>query len=136
MFSFRTTPLEDQLDRALMDGKVGCFCTQNCWDTARGRYLYDLFRQRGNLSALFMPQGAELTPGTNHIVFEVDQLKDLHAVVVEIQDAGARYFNYTKDVFRLMEDLCSMGEASCPLRGRSYQSGRTLCGRHHACGPR
>ena len=115
MFSFRTTPLEDQLDRALMDGRVGCFCTQNCWDTARGRYLYDLFRQRGNLSALFMPQGAELTPGTNHIVFEVDQLKDLHAVVVEIQDAGARYFNYTKDVFRLMECLNALGEASPAL---------------------
>ena len=115
MFSFRTTPLEDQLDRALMDGRVGCFCTQNCWDTARGRYLYDLFRQRGNLSALFMPQGAELTPGTNHIVFEVDQLKDLHAVVVEIQDAGSRYFNYTKDVFRLMECLNALGEASPAL---------------------
>ena len=37
MFSFRTTALEDQLDKALLDGRVGCFCTQNCWDTAHGR---------------------------------------------------------------------------------------------------
>ena len=40
MFSFRTTRLEDQLDKALMDGKVGCFCTQNCWDTSSDRYMY------------------------------------------------------------------------------------------------
>ncbi|MBR7003801.1 MAG: hypothetical protein IKI00_02360 [Bacteroidales bacterium] len=65
MFSFRTTALEDQLDKALLGGRVGCFCTQNCWDTARGRYMYDLFRERGNLKAVFSPMGAELTPGTN-----------------------------------------------------------------------
>ena len=33
MFSFRTTALEEQLDKALLEGKVGCFCTQNCWNT-------------------------------------------------------------------------------------------------------
>ena len=42
MFSFRTTPLEDQLDRTLHEGKVGCFCTQNCWDTGRTRWMYDI----------------------------------------------------------------------------------------------
>ncbi len=108
MFSFRTTALEDQLDKALLDGRVGCFCTQNCWDTARGRYMYDLFSERGNLKAVFSPRDAELTPGTNHISFSEDALKDLDAVVVEIQDAGSRYFNYTKDVFRLMEVMAGM----------------------------
>lgn len=109
MFSFRTAPLEDQLDKALLSGRVGCFCTQNCWDTARGRYMYDLFRERGNLAAIFKPKDAELTPGTNHIAFSVSDLKDLDAVVVEIQDAGSRYFNYTKDVLTLMEALNGMG---------------------------
>ena len=98
MFSFRTTALEDQIDKALLDGRVGCFCTQNCWDTARDRYMYDLFRERGNLAKVFMPRDAELTPGTNHIVFETGDLEDLDAIVVEIQDVGSRYFNYTKDV--------------------------------------
>ena len=105
MFSFRTTALEDQLDKALLSGRVGCFCTQNCWDTARGRYMYDLFRERGNLAAIFNPRDAELTPGTNHITLDPSALSSLDAVVVEIQDAGARYFNYTKDVFLLMETL-------------------------------
>ena len=110
MFSFRTTPLEDQLDKALLYGKVGCFCTQNCWDTAKGRWMWELFRERGNLEAVFTPRDAELTPGTNHIVFEADALARLDAVVVEIQDVGVRYFNYTKDVMQLMEMLRLLGD--------------------------
>lgn len=105
MFSFRTTSLEDQLDKALLEGRVGCFCTQNCWDTERGRYMYDIFRERGNLQMIFSPRDTELTPLTNHIEFDIEDLKGLNAIVVEIQDAGARYFNYTKDVLRLMDAL-------------------------------
>ena len=55
MFSFRTTPLEDQLDKALLSGKVGCFCTQNCWDTVHDRYMYQLFQERGNLESCSIP---------------------------------------------------------------------------------
>ena len=110
MFSFRTTPLEDQLDKALTDGKVGCFCTQNCWDTSSDRYMYQIFRERGNLVRLFQPEDAELTPGTNHIHFDSESLKGLNAIVVEIQDVGSRYFNYTKDIFRLMMLLMVIDE--------------------------
>ncbi len=110
MFSFRTTSLEEQLDRALHDGRVACFCTQNCWDTERGRYMYDIFRERGNLALIFNPRDTELTPNTNHIEFSREELRGLNAIVVEIQDVGARYFNYTKDVFRLMDSLKSMGD--------------------------
>ncbi|MDE7128468.1 MAG: DUF1343 domain-containing protein [Bacteroidales bacterium] len=110
MFSFRTTSLEEQLDKALTEGLVGCFCTQNCWDTEKGRYVYDIFRERGNLKMIFSPRDTELTPQTNHIEFEMEQLKGLNALVVEIQDVGSRYFNYTKDVFRLMCMLKEMKE--------------------------
>lgn len=115
MFSFRTTSLEEQLDKALLEGRVGCFCTQNCWDTQRGRYMYDIFRERGNLSIVFSPRDTELTPGTNHIEFEEKDLKDLNAIVVEIQDVGTRYFNYTKDLFRLMDMLKEMKEEAPSL---------------------
>ena len=115
MFSFRTTSLEEQLDRALLEGKVGCFCTQNCWDTQRGRYMYDIFRERGNLQIVFSPRDTELTPDTNHIEFSIDDLKDLNAVVVEIQDVGSRYFNYTKDVFKLMDALKELKDDSPSL---------------------
>lgn len=112
MFSFRTTPLDDQLDKALIDGKVGCFCTQNCFDTATGSYLYDMFRERGNLHTVFSPRDAELSPDTNHIEFTEQALSELNAVVVEIQDVGSRYFNYTKDVMRLMSVLNDMETAA------------------------
>ena len=111
MFSFRTTPLEDQMDKALMDGKVGVFCTQNSWDILKDRYVFDIFRERGNLAALFMPRDPELTPQTNHIVFDKDALSGLNALVVEIQDVGSRYFNYTRDVFHLMSVLTEMEDA-------------------------
>lgn len=108
MFSFRTTSLEEQLDRALLDGKVACFCTQNCWDISGGRYMYELFSGRGNLYKLFLPHGAELTPDTNHIVYDKEVLYEVGAVVVEIQDVGVRYFNFTSDVLNLMKDLTEM----------------------------
>ena len=108
MFSFRTTPLEDQMDKALLEGRVGCFCTQNCWNPDKGSYMYELFRERGNLAEIFAPEDAELTPGTNHISFSQDAVKGLGAVVVEIQDVGTRYFNYTRDLFRLMDEMTSL----------------------------
>lgn len=111
MFSFRTTPLEEQLDKALIDGNVGCFCTQNCWDTETGRYMYDIFKERGNLKVIFSPRDTELTPLTNHIVWDDAELQGLNAIVVEIQDVGTRYFNYTRDLFRLMETMKDMEDA-------------------------
>ena len=115
MFSFRTTSLEEQLDKALLEGNVGCFCTQNCWDTEKGRYMYDIFRERGNLKMIFSPRDTELTPETNHIEFTAEDLCGLNAVVVEIQDVGSRYFNYTKDVFRLMDALKGLKDESPSL---------------------
>ena len=115
MFSFRTTSLEEQLDKALLEGSVGCFCTHNCWDPGRGRYLYDIFRERGNLKTIFSPRDTELTPLTNHIEFSAEELVGLNAVVVEIQDVGTRYFNYTKDVMRLMTVLKDMKDEAPSL---------------------
>ena len=107
MFSFRTTPIEDQLDKSLLEGKVGVFCSQSCWNAETGQYLYDLFRARGNLSAIFLP-GEEAIPGNAHISFDIDEIKGLDAVVVEIQDAGTRYFPLTVDVLRLISVLASL----------------------------
>ena len=120
MFSFRTTPIGEQLDKALRDGRVGVFSTQNSWDVSADRYLSDLFRERGNLAVRFIPRETELTPGTNHIEFDPEQLQGLSAVVVEIQDVGSRYFNYTRDVFHLMTVLSGMEEAPALMVGSRY----------------
>ncbi|MBQ7623108.1 MAG: DUF1343 domain-containing protein [Bacteroidales bacterium] len=110
MFSFRTTSIYEQTDKGLLGGRVGCFCTQNCWSPQRSAYLYDFFRERGNLAALFLPRSSELTPDTNHIDFSAEDLEKLDAVVVEIQDVGSRYFNYTRDVLRLLSFRARMEE--------------------------
>lgn len=73
--------------------------------------MYDIFRDRGNLVRIFSPRDTELAPVTNHIEFSAEELAGLDAVVVEIQDVGARYFNYTGDVFRLMLMLKEMENA-------------------------
>ena len=75
MFSFRTTPISEQLDKSLLQGRVGCFCTQNCFDTGSGRYLWELFQERGVLAKVFSPRETELTPGTNHIEFSQEELQ-------------------------------------------------------------
>lgn len=105
MFSFRTTSIQEQMDKALRDGRVGCFCTQNCWDTQRGQYMHEIFRERGNLEYIFSPRDTELTMLTNHIEIPTEIIPNLSAIVVEIQDVGTRYFNYTKDLFKLMDIL-------------------------------
>ena len=110
MFSFRTTPLADQLDKVLLEGKVGCFCTQNCWDPQTGKYMYEIFSERGNLATIFNPRDTELTPQTNHIEFTQEALEELDALVIEIQDAGSRYFNYTRDVMQLLSWRARMEE--------------------------
>ncbi len=108
MFSFRTSPIEDQLDKSLLQGQVGCFCTQNSFDTAKQRYVWEIFKQRGNLAALFLPAQGELDPQTSHIEFSQEQMEGLDAIVVEIQDVGVRYFNYTRDVMRLLSTRARM----------------------------
>lgn len=110
MFSFRTTGIEDQLDKALVDGKVGLFCSQSCWNASSGRYLWDVFRERGNLAALFIPE-----EGEDHICFDIEALSGLNAVVVDIQDDGTRWCNYSTDVFRLMNSLRVLGEEAPSL---------------------
>ena len=77
--------------------------------------MYDIFRERGNLQIIFIPRDTELTPLTNHIEFSVEDIKGLSAVVVEIQDVGSRYFNYTKDVMHLMEVLKDMKDEAPSL---------------------
>ena len=110
MFSFRTSPIGDQLDKALLDGRVACFCTPGCWNAASQEYLPEIFRRRGNLVRVFGPSGPEFAPGSGRIDFDATDLEDLDAIVVEIQDVGVRYFGYTRDVMRLLSFRARMEE--------------------------
>ena len=109
MFSFRTTPIGDQPDKGLVEGRVACFCTQGSWDSGTQTYLPDIFRSRGNLVREFTPK--EEGPGAGSFDFGAADLEGLDAVVVEIQDVGTRYFNYTRDVMRLLS-MCARMDGS------------------------
>ena len=87
---------------------MACFCTPNCWDSASQAYLYDIFRSRGVLERVFMPVSDG--PGAGGFDFGASDLEGLDAVVVEIQDIGVRYFNYTRDVMRLLSFRARMEE--------------------------
>lgn len=100
MFSFRTTAISEQLDKGLVEGRVACFCTPGCWNSATGKYLWEIFRERGNLERLFLPSAHG--PGAGNFDFSASDLEGLDAVVVEIQDVGVRYYGYTRDVMRLL----------------------------------
>lgn len=109
MFSFRTTPIAEQLDKCLNGGRLGVFCTQNCYDFYAEEFLWNILIKKGNKVKVFFPEDSYITPTECHIHFEREDLKDLDAVVVELQDVGARAFNYTKDVLQMMRTLHEEG---------------------------
>ena len=110
MFSFRTTGITEQLDKALTEGRVACFCTPGCWNASTQEYLPDHFRRTGRLARVFGPSGAEFDPAGGRIDFDASDLEGLDAVVVEIQDVGVRYFGYARDVMRLLSFRARMEE--------------------------
>lgn len=105
MFSFRTTPVQDQLDKALREGRVGCFCAPSCFKPSSMSYVYDIFRERGNLERIFCPSGGEFSSGDSHIGFDLSVIEGLDAIVVDFQDSGARGCSLTTDFISLMDAL-------------------------------
>lgn len=95
MFSFRTTPLEEQLDRSLRDGRVAVMEGPCSWDVQSGRYTSDIFRERGNLISI---------SDWN----DPAELRRANAIVVDEQDCGARYSEPLRAVISLMDTLNSM----------------------------
>ena len=57
MFSFRTTPLEQQEDIVLTrGGRIGVLCNQTAWHPEFGEYLFEYFAKKGDLKRVFMPE--------------------------------------------------------------------------------
>ena len=110
MFSFRTTPIGEQLDKSLMQGLVVCFCSPSCYDVQQGRYTWEIFARRGHLKKLLtLSEGEFQNDSDSCVSSHPDDFVGADAVVVDLQDAGARYFAPTLSVFRLMRMLDGMG---------------------------
>ena len=133
MFSFRTTPLEQQSDLLLKGGKLGILCNQTAWHPETGEYLFETYARKGNLKRVFVPEHGlfgelqdqvklEKTDIYNNICPDVefislygnseeslyaaaDKLQDLDVLIVELQDVGCRYYTYISTIFNLFKTL-------------------------------
>ena len=128
MFSFRTTPLEEQGDLVLRNGKLGLLCNQTAWHPESGEYLFETLSRRGNLKRVFTPEHglfSELQDqvkldegkvygnlglkeveyvslyGSNEdsLSASAEKLEDIDALIIELQDVGCRYYTYISTIY-------------------------------------
>lgn len=138
MFSFRTTPLEEQGDLVLRNGKLGLLCNQTAWHPESGEYLFETLSRRGNLKRVFTPEHglfSELQDqvkldegkvygnlglkeveyvslyGSNEdsLSASAEKLEDIDALIIELQDVGCRYYTYISTIFNLFKVLKDNG---------------------------
>lgn len=133
MFSFRTTPFYSQEDLALRRGKIAVLCNQAAWHPEEGKYLYEILAERGNLKRVFMPEHGlfgelqdqvklnntecyknildnvefvSLYGNTEEsLAANVEQLLDIDALIIELQDVGCRYYTYQSTILNLFKVL-------------------------------
>lgn len=129
MFSFRTTPLDEQEDIVLRSGKVAVLCNQAAWNPEKEEYLFESLYKKGNLVRVFYPEyglfgenvslkqtdaqmqyGAIGMDGVEFVsvksndseeAIDLKYLEDINALVVEYQDTGSRYDSFTGLLYSL-----------------------------------
>lgn len=131
-------PLLSLPDKVLHEGKVALLCNQTSWDFTEGVYLFELLHRRNTLHRIFMPEHglfAELQDqealdsgefyrclGLDGVDFvslygatesslsaPLDKLKDLDAIVIDLQDVGCRYYTFISTVAKLFRSLIDNG---------------------------
>lgn len=136
MFSFRTTPFSQQEDTVLRKGRIGVLCNQAAWHPETGEYLFETLARRGSLVRIFTPEhslygklvdGVETVEVTTSIA--ADKLEDIDALVIELQDVGSRYSNYTSLIYNIFKLLKATGsQLSVFILDRLNPSGRQIEG--------
>jgi uncharacterized protein YbbC (DUF1343 family) len=123
MVFFSETPLREESDPALRDGRLGLLCNQAAWSPETGEYIFETLNRGGNLKKFFLPEhglfgefqdqvklddgvvyrgmgleGCEFVSlygsGESSLAAAPESLAGLDALVVELQDAGARYYTF------------------------------------------
>ena len=127
-------PLLSLSDNVLHEGRVALLCNQTSWDFTEGMYLFELLHRRKTLHRVFMPEHglfAELQDqealnsgefykclGLEGVEFvslygttesslsaPLDKLRDLDAIVIDLQDVGCRYYTFISTVDKLFRSL-------------------------------
>ena len=110
MFSFRTTPLLEQDDRTLREGRLALLCNQVAWHPDLGEYLFEALERRGNLVKVFMPAHSFYGPVSDRLesvevgtVIPWEEFEGIDGLVIELQDAGSRYSDFTRLLYNLIQ---------------------------------
>ena len=129
MFSFRTSDIFRQEDISLHKGRVMVICNQSAWNPENRQYVFEGFFERGNLSCVMTPPEDGLsehplsasvpfnrisTSDDGAFIFSEDDFATTDAIVLEMQDAGCRYFEAPNLIYSLI-DFLSEKEANLPL---------------------
>lgn len=138
MFSFRTTSFLSQGDNVLRNGKLGLLVNQSAWHPENGEYLFETLIKKGNLKRIFTPEhglfgelqdqvklddtsayksfipmGVEVVSlyGSNEksLSAQSSLLKDIDALIIELQDVGSRYYTYNTTILNLFNVLKKEG---------------------------
>ncbi|MFQ5505911.1 MAG: DUF1343 domain-containing protein [Planctomycetota bacterium] len=126
----------ERRDEVLHEGRLGLLCNQSSFDPEAGEYLFESLDRRGNLLRLFVPEhglfgelqdqvplgatavyrdlglGAEIVPlyGETEDSLRVAEkdVRDLDALIVDVQDVGSRYYTFQTTLGYVLESLASM----------------------------
>lgn len=121
-------------DAILFEGKIGLLCNQISFSPKEGKYLFEIFAQRGILKTMFVTEHGlfaelqdqipldsvtdyqQILPQTNFrslyqsekatsLRVQKEDLVELDAVIVDLQDVGSRYYTYLSTLKYLLDTI-------------------------------
>lgn len=132
-------PIDDFLalpDAVLHEGRLGLLANMTAWSPTHRCYLWDALTKRATLQRVFAPEHglfAELQDQLpqdgaayrdlgiqaevvslygeteDSLVVDAQQLADLDALVVDLQDVGARYYTFATTLSYIFDRVASLG---------------------------
>jgi uncharacterized protein YbbC (DUF1343 family) len=116
---------------------IGLLCNHTSWHSSLGQYTFELVAAANKLRFVFIPEHglfgelqdqAKLdntsiystlaenaqwvslyNSSTNSLVAADDQLRSLDTLLIDLQDAGSRYYTYTSTIYLLLERITFLG---------------------------
>lgn len=115
---------------------IGLLCNQSGWHTYTGKYTFQSLAEQGRLKKVFIPEHGlfgelqdqvklddtsaykdladniewiSLYDSTGHsLTASSEQLSGLDTIIIDIQDAGCRYYTYTSTVWLLLKKITEL----------------------------
>ena len=133
------TKLLKRDDELLFSGNLALLCNQTSFDFKTGKYLFEILAERGTLNQVFIPEhglfaelqdqhkldpdnhyqflnlGASVTSlygsAESSVAPSIAQLKNIDALVIDIQGVGCRYFSYLSTIQNIFKTVDQVGHS-------------------------